>query len=131
MKTISEIAEFLKLQRVQRNLKLDQMVERTGLTAVTLRGLLNGKNDSRLSTVLAVAHELGLELALVPAGMAKSVQHSEPRPAIESLVSKALRSQKSTVATPRDRALTPSEADDDRNERGYGFASAKFDGGHK
>lgn len=93
MKTVNEIAEFLKHERRRHKVKLEDMAERTGLTPVTLRGLLNGKNDSRLSTVLAVARELGLELALVPATVAGSIQQREHSVAVESLVSKALKSQ--------------------------------------
>jgi hypothetical protein len=38
----------------------------TGLTAVTLRGLMNGTKDCKITTLLATADKLGLEVMLVP-----------------------------------------------------------------
>lgn len=125
MQTISEIGEFFRNERLQRDLKLEEMSKRTGLTQVTLRGLLNGQNDSRLSTVLAVAQELGLELALVPAGVAKSVQQRERSGAVESLVSKALRSQKVGATLPSYRATTRSDIPDGFSESVSRYAKPK------
>jgi transcriptional regulator with XRE-family HTH domain len=126
MKTIGEIGEFFRSERLQRDLKLEEMAKRTGLTQVTLRGLLNGQNDSRLSTVLAVAQELGLELALVPAGVAKSVQQRERSGAVESLVSKALRSQSKTPDPVSDRGSTRSDILDNFSESVSRYVRPKF-----
>ncbi|MBB5609483.1 MULTISPECIES: helix-turn-helix domain-containing protein [unclassified Janthinobacterium] len=126
MKTISEIGEFFRSERLQRDLKLEEMAKRTGLTQVTLRGLLNGQNDSRLSTVLAVAQELGLELALVPAGVAKSVQQRERSGAVESLVSKALRGQSKTPDLASDRGGTRSDILDKFSEPVSRYVGPKF-----
>lgn len=43
-----------------------ELTEKTGLTSVTIRGLLGARTDPRLTTLMAVAGELGLEVRLVP-----------------------------------------------------------------
>jgi transcriptional regulator with XRE-family HTH domain len=66
MKTLSEVGAFLQDAKSQRNVSQKELANRTGLTPVTLRGVFNGTTDSRISTIMALADELGLELVLVP-----------------------------------------------------------------
>lgn len=91
MKTIQQVGQTLQDARTAQRLKLDQLVRTTGLTAVTLRGLLTGRTDSRLSTVLALAHELGLELLLVPTAIAKSIVAQSDPSTHTSSVSRAVK----------------------------------------
>jgi transcriptional regulator with XRE-family HTH domain len=91
MRTALEVGAKLQEARRDKKLRVTELVEKTGLTAVTLRGLLDGKTDARLSTLIAVAHEVGLELVLVPKEIAQSFEsRSMPHVAVESFVSRAL-----------------------------------------
>ena len=76
MKTLYDVSIALEAARKNRPVALKKLVETTGLTAVTIRGLLLGTKDSRLSTLLAVANELGLEVLLVPKEVAASISTS-------------------------------------------------------
>jgi transcriptional regulator with XRE-family HTH domain len=98
MKTALEVGNRLQEARREKHKKLVDLVDSTGLTAVTLRNVLEGKTDARVSTIIAIAQEVGLELVLVPTQIANSIESSSAKPvAIESLVDRALRSQFSTV----------------------------------
>lgn len=82
MKTLSEVGTFLQNAKSQSNISQKELASRTGLTPVTLRGVFNGKTDSRISTVMALADELGLELLLVPKALSHSIipQHGTIAP---------------------------------------------------
>jgi hypothetical protein len=100
MKTVQEVAQQLQEARGKQGVKLDALVASTGLTAVTLRGLLTGRTDSRLSTVLATAHELGLELMLVPSAFSASIAARRPAGTPQSLVSRAVNSAAEHESSP-------------------------------
>ncbi len=91
MKTLKDIADALQQSRTESGTRINTLVERTGLTAVTLRGLLTGTRDSRLTTLMAVADELGLALVLVPKAVAGAIEVSGPQPEVASMVELALK----------------------------------------
>ncbi len=91
MKTLKDIADALQQSRTESGTRINTLVERTGLTAVTLRGLLTGTRDSRLTTLMAVADELGLALVLVPKAVAGAIEVSGPQPEVVSMVELALK----------------------------------------
>ena len=90
MKSPKELGEKLLAARQDKRRKLVDLVDKTGLTAVTLRRAFDGSADSRLSTVFALANELGLELALVPKGFGQSVEGQPGGARIQSRVERAL-----------------------------------------
>lgn len=94
MKTLKDIAETLQQSRTESGTRMTTLIEHTGLTAVTLRGLLTGTRDSRLTTLMAVADELGLALVLVPKAMASAIQVSGSQPEVPSLVELALKRER-------------------------------------
>lgn len=92
MKTSLDVGARLQEARTTRKVRMKDLVDKTGLTAVTLRRALDGTTDARISTVLAIAHELGLELVLLPRQIAASLEdRPTPGPQIESIVARALR----------------------------------------
>lgn len=94
MKTALEVGTALQSAREDSKIRMIDLVERTGLTAVTLRHVLEGKTDARISTVVAIAKEVGLELVLLPKEVADSLAAADPQHvAIESLVERALGAQ--------------------------------------
>lgn len=74
MKSISEVSAVLaaRLKRLHKG-KMT-LCEEAGITARTLRNVLSGTEDFKISTLLALADRLGLELVLVPREAADVVQ---------------------------------------------------------
>ena len=87
MKVAQRIAEKLRVAKDEHALSTAELVRRTGLTAVSIRAALTGDKDSRLSTVIALAHELELDLVLVPTAVSASIAPpSAPAPQVKTLV---------------------------------------------
>ena len=94
MKTLAELSFTLQQAKQRLALSVIAMARDSGLTAVTIRGVLSGKNDPRLSTLMTIADQLGLEVALLPKGMASSIAAQPPaEDEIQSLVAAALARQ--------------------------------------
>lgn len=93
MRTLKEIADVLQRARRDDSITVRELVEKTGLTAVTLRGLFEAKTDPRLTTLMAVADELGLEVMLVPKAISASLMKSGHSDNIEvpTLIGSALK----------------------------------------
>lgn len=74
MKAISEVSAVLE-DRIE-SLHKGKMAlsEEAGITARTLRNVLSGTEDFKVSTLLALADRLGLELVIVPREAADVVQ---------------------------------------------------------
>jgi transcriptional regulator with XRE-family HTH domain len=91
MRTLQDIAAVLDSARKQQRIPLYALIAASGLTAVTIRGLLSGKKDARLTTLMEIAERLGYEVMLVPRDVAGSlVSADDAAPAVESLVEAAL-----------------------------------------
>lgn len=94
MKSIAEVATTLRRQLKSLHLTQAGLRSAAGLSARTLTLLLSGGHDFKLSTLLAVADRLGLEMVLVPKGAAAGLgQPAEPpAAAVPSLIDLAQRS---------------------------------------
>lgn len=94
MKTLIEFASRLDSERILKKMPKSRLAERTGVTNKTVQGFLKGENDARLSTIISMAHVLGLELVLVPKEIAASIEATGDRGVryvpIQSLVDNAL-----------------------------------------
>jgi hypothetical protein len=93
MKTAAELASSLEVARAARRIKRQDIVSRTGLNPLSVRGLLDGNKDSRISTLLAVANEVGLEVMLIPKEVSQAMQSAgaaHPTSTISSVVDAAL-----------------------------------------
>lgn len=66
MKTPSEISNVLSREADTRRYGKMQLAADAGVTYRTLSHVLGGERDFKVSTLLAVADRLGLELVLVP-----------------------------------------------------------------
>ncbi|RYZ10967.1 MAG: helix-turn-helix domain-containing protein [Comamonadaceae bacterium] len=80
MQTIAQVAETLRLARERRSITQAALRDAAGVSRRTLTKVLGGKDDLRLSTLLAVADRLGLELLLVPKGAATAVTAGDTVP---------------------------------------------------
>src|SRR4051794_16668719 len=92
MKSIAEIATGLRSQLKVSGMTQAALRAAAGLSARTLTLLLSGSHDFKLSTLLAVADRLGLEMVLVPKGAAAGLVPVQAAPtAVPSLIDLAQR----------------------------------------
>lgn len=73
MKTIAEISDVLRSSLQQQGQTQASLRESAGIAQRTLTNVLSGDQDFKVSTLLALADRLGLELLLVPKGAAAAV----------------------------------------------------------
>ena len=90
MRTIADISQALRKAlrssgRTQESVRLE-----AGLARQTAVNVFKGTEDFKLSTLLAVADKLGLEVAIIPRGTAHAVEDVD-EPHVETLVERALR----------------------------------------
>lgn len=86
MKTLSEIATRLEDERQRLMLDYQALAERTGLTPLSVRNVLQGRTAPRITTLMAIADQLGLEVLLLPKVAAAGLQsHSVQEPAPPAL----------------------------------------------
>lgn len=81
MKTLQSLAAELDAARLARGLNYKTLAERTGLSTLAVRQALQGRTALRANNLMALADELGLELALVPREMAASLRSAGADPA--------------------------------------------------
>ena len=74
MKTIPEVSALLAAR--VKNLRKGKMAlcDEAGITARTLRNVLSGSEDYKVSTLLSLVDRLGMELVIVPREVAGAVQ---------------------------------------------------------
>ncbi len=91
MKTHAEIAQILRDALVHRYIPQSKLREQAGISQRTLTKVLSGHEDFKVSTLLALADRLGLELVLVPKEAAQAVSAgSVTKPVVKSRVQGAL-----------------------------------------
>jgi transcriptional regulator with XRE-family HTH domain len=86
MKTLQSLAAELEAARLARGLNYKTLAERTGLSTLAVRQALQGRTALRATNLMALAEELGLELALVPREMAASLRSASADPAATARV---------------------------------------------
>lgn len=80
MKTLQSLADELDAARAARGLSYKTLADRTGLSTLAVRQALQGRTALRATSLMALADELGLELALVPQEVAASLRSAGARP---------------------------------------------------
>ncbi|MET0265127.1 MAG: helix-turn-helix transcriptional regulator [Duganella sp.] len=91
MKTLTEVGASLQQARAERGVTQQALALQTGLTPVTMRGVFTGKTDARISTIMALADQLGLELLLVPKVISAAIDPPKsPAPSVQSRVSRII-----------------------------------------
>lgn len=74
MTTLPEIARLFRSRLKEQGQTQAELREAAGVAQRTLTNVLSGEHDFKVSTLLALADRLGLELMLVPKGVAVAVQ---------------------------------------------------------
>lgn len=89
--TLQRLAEILRRKLQLSGLSQQSLRTAAGISKQTLTNVLSGSADYKVTTLLAVAERLGLEVVLVPKGAAEAV-HAElaAPPAVKSRVQAAL-----------------------------------------
>ncbi|RKP55812.1 helix-turn-helix domain-containing protein [Pararobbsia silviterrae] len=92
MRTLTDIAAYLRSRLTDARLTQAQLGAASGVSRRTLTHVLGGRIDYKLTTLLAILDRLGLELAIVPKPAATGVERDlEPtEPAVKSRVQAAL-----------------------------------------
>ena len=73
MNTLQTFAGMLKTAARGRGINFSDLSSRAGLSRMTLRKVLSGQEDYRVSTLLALADKLGLDVVLVPKAAARGI----------------------------------------------------------
>lgn len=93
MKSLLEIASFLRERLKTNNLTQRELGEQAGLARRTLTGVLSGENDYKVTTLMSVLDRLGYELAIVPkgaaAGLSVEASFTPTKPTVETVVQAA------------------------------------------
>lgn len=116
MKTILEISNHLRERQKAKGISQQDLREAAGLSRQTMSRVLSGTEDFKLSTLLAVADRLGLELELVPRGMGSKLGERPTEPKVTTRVSRALSliteiagPSKGSAPTPASGSVLPGE----------------------
>lgn len=86
MKTLREISNALRRALKACGQTQAQLQEAAGITQRTLTNVLSGEQDFKVTTLLAVADRLGLELMLVPKAAVRGLAPSQDLPSVMTLV---------------------------------------------
>lgn len=85
MQTLSQLSRHLENERQRLQLDYQELADKTGLTPLSVRSVLQGKTAPRITTLMALAESLGLEVLLVPKALASGLQAQVEAPAPAAL----------------------------------------------
>ena len=74
MKTLREMATRLEAERQRLKLDYQSIAANTGLTPLSVRSVLQGRTAPRITTLMAIADQLGLEVLLLPKVLAAGLE---------------------------------------------------------
>lgn len=84
MQTLAEMASLLEQERQRLRLTYEELGDAAGLSRVATTSVVQGRAAPKLTTLMALAGKLGLELVLVPKQVAAGLQPDRdagaPRP---------------------------------------------------
>ena len=78
MKTLEEVAEVLESQRRALRVTYDELATAAGLTPLATRRALQAQTAPRVTTLMALADKLGLEVVIVPKPVAAGLASASP-----------------------------------------------------
>ena len=109
MKTLQQFALVLRNRMTQLKLTQDSLSAQAGVSRQTLTKTLSGRSDFKVTTLIALADRLGLEVVLAPKEVADSMSvATEPRARITSVVDAAIQTYVVTPDTPTNADIKPS-----------------------
>lgn len=96
MNSIHEISTELREALSHSGLKQQDLRETAGVSRQTLANVLKGTEDYKLTTLLALADRLGLELVLMPKAAARGLQPRKAAPVVETVIERVRKRLAST-----------------------------------
>jgi transcriptional regulator with XRE-family HTH domain len=94
MKSLLDLASALRARAKRIAITQDELGEAAGVSRRTLTHALSGTHDIKVTTLMAVADRLGLELSLVPKGAAQGMpapdEFGVPPPVVKTCVQQML-----------------------------------------
>lgn len=103
MATLSSIATLFRTQLSRLNVTQAKLGKDAGISRRTLTNVLSGTSDYKVTTLLAVADRLGLEVVVLPKEATRGLEHSAftpTAPKVSTTVQQAL--DKLKKHTPRE-----------------------------
>jgi len=94
MNSVADLSRVVRASLAASTLSQARLREEAGVSQRTLTNLLSGREDFKLSTLLAVADRLGLDLVLIPRAASAAVDGgaTTAEPQVRSRVAAALES---------------------------------------
>ncbi|NYT66883.1 helix-turn-helix transcriptional regulator [Alcaligenaceae bacterium] len=81
--TLSRIAAILRQQTKQQDLTQEVLRKSAGISRQTLTNVLSGNSDFKVTTLIAIADRLGLDVILLPKAAARGLADElAPRPPV-------------------------------------------------
>lgn len=81
--TLSQIATILRRQTKRQNLTQEMLRKGAGISRQTLTNVLSGNSDFKVTTLIAIADRLGLDVILLPKAAARGLADElAPRPPV-------------------------------------------------
>ncbi len=81
--TLSQIATILRQQTKQQDLTQEVLRKSAGISRQTLTNVLSGNSDFKVTTLIAIADRLGLDVILLPKAAARGLADElAPRPPV-------------------------------------------------
>lgn len=80
MQTLQQLADVLETARKQQRLSYDELARGAGLTPLATRRAMQGAAAPRITTLMALAAQLGLEVVLVPRLLAPGLESTQAAP---------------------------------------------------
>jgi ribosome-binding protein aMBF1 (putative translation factor) len=78
MNTLADFAQALRTASEARALSAPDLAAAAGLSPVAVRSVLRGEAAPRLTTCMALANAVGMELVMVPKAVAEGLAAQEP-----------------------------------------------------
>lgn len=86
MNSIAQVSAEVRRALAHSGLRQQDLREAAGVSRQTLANVLKGTEDYKLSTLLALADRLGLELLLLPKNAARGLATAAAEPVVETVV---------------------------------------------
>lgn len=80
MQTLGQLAYALEAARKERRMSYDELARGAGLTPLATRRAMQGTAAPRVTTLMALAGQLGLEVVVVPQVVAQGLEGTHPAP---------------------------------------------------
>ncbi|GAA4030899.1 helix-turn-helix transcriptional regulator [Actimicrobium antarcticum] len=90
MRTLLQLSQALRARLKQHQITQDALRSRVGVSRQTLTNILGGSSDYKVTNLLAICDQLGLDLVLMPRELNQAGMEASRDGVIKTVVQKAL-----------------------------------------